>query len=470
MQDPHAAEHQHRQRLAVPSRSDSLLRSMTEVVGGPLGRRTAPGLTNPGFFSVERVLLLMTMVCAFIAILAKDHCRRAGWTTPDQYSTVCFSEFPNTFVTSGLSGAFPYFSPGASFPYPPLAGMIAGATAWLTAVAGDGAARELAFFDLNAALITVVWLATVVLVARSAGRRPWDAALVAASPLLILSAFVSWDLWAAGLVSLGLYFFARRRTLWAGFAIGLAATVAPYALLILLVLLLLGIRSGHVTKMLELVAAGIIGMLLVLAPAMLRNAQAVQGYLSAQLSGTASESSIYGGYNLIATRMQLPVMSPNAINLVAAFLLLLVLVLLWWLALYTPRQPRVAALAFVAVTGFVVVNKFTEPWHAIWLLPLLALALPRWRAALLWQAAVMVNFIALMLFRSKVLGSLNDQHAIDAPYFVLSAVLAGLASCVMAGLVIRDMWQPEHDVVRRGGVHDPQGGVLLTTREASTHG
>lgn len=447
--------------IVVPSRSDPLLRTMTEPVGGPLGRRTEPGRTDPGFFTVERVLVFMAAVSAIIAVMAKSHCRQAGWTTPDQYSTVCWSAIPNSFVDNKLGSLFPFVSHGATFDFPPLAGFIAGVTAWLTGSAGNGALRQLAFFDVNAALIAAVWIFTVVVVARTARRRPWDAAIVAASPLLWLTAFVSWDFWAAALVSLAIYLFARRRSIWAGFVLGLAAMVAPYAILVVLVLVFLGVRSGKTTQMLEALAAAVVGWLLVLAPSMAFNNSAWGAWVGSLFTQPASDSSLYGGYNIVAERMGLPLLSNSSVNTLAAVLLVLLVLGVAALALYAPRQPRVAQLAAIAVAGFMVINKSTEPWHAIWLLPLLALALPRWRPVLLWQAAIVTHFIAFMLYQSKVLGNISAQHAIDAPYFVLASLVSGIATCSLIGLLVRDIRHPKHDVVRRYGVDDPQGGVLL---------
>ena len=247
---------------------------MTEPVGGPLGKHTAPGSVNPGFFTVERVLVLMAAVSAIIAVMTKSHCRTSGWTTPDQYSTVCWSVFPNSFMDDKLGSLFPFFSQGSPFEHSVVAGWIAGITATMTQGAGDGALRQLAFFDLNAGLVAAAWIFTVIVVARTAGRRVWDAAIVAASPLLILVAYVSWDFWAAALVSLALYLFARRRTLLAGAVLGVASMAAPYPILIVLVLVFLGIRAGRVTKMLEMFAAALIAWLLVLAPVMAINPRA----------------------------------------------------------------------------------------------------------------------------------------------------------------------------------------------------
>lgn len=468
MHEPASMGASPRQRLAVPSRSDALLAAMTEPIGGPLGKRTAPGSVDPGLFTVERVLVILAAVAAVVGVLGKSHCRTAGWTTPDQYSTVCFSVFPNSFVDDSLGTLFPFLSHGSPFGGSILAGWIAGATAWLTGFAGDGAARQLAFFDLNAALVAVLWMAVAVIVARTAGRRKWDAAIVACSPVLILTAYVSWDFWAVALVSLAIYFFARRRTVAAGALLGVAAMAAPYPLIVLFALFILGVRAARTTQMLELLAAALVGWLLVLAPVMLANPHAFPDYLARLLAAEPSESSLYGGYNLVAERMGWASMD---VAVADALMVVLIAVLVFGvatMALYAPQPPRVGQLLFVAVAAFMLLGKGVEPWQAMWLVPLVALALPRWRPVLLWQAGVVVHFIALMLFRSKVLGNLESQHAIDMPWFLLASLVSALATCGLIGLVIRDICVPTHDVVARGAAADPHAGVLTAAAAVPT--
>ncbi|MFC8303546.1 glycosyltransferase family 87 protein [Specibacter sp. NPDC057265] len=460
MQDSHVPGTPPRQPLVVPSRSDALLRRLTEPAGGPMGRRTAPGRTDPGFFTVERVLVIMTAFAALLAVMAKGHCRTTGWNTPDQQSTVCWSMFPNAYVEHRLDVVFPFFGQGSNFDQSVVAGSVAGATAWLTRSSGEGALRQLAFFDLNAALIAVLWIAVVILLARSAGRRPWDAAIVAVSPVLILTAFASWEMWAVALAVLGLYLFVRMRTLWAGVFFGLSALASPFGAVVLVALLFLGFRTGRATRMLEMLAAAILAWVLALAPLMARNPPAFPLYIRGLFAAEASDSSLYGGWNLVAGRMALPLLGPAAATAVAVVLVLAVLAGVACLALYTPRTPRVAQLVFLAVAGCQLVGKDAQPWHAVWLVPLVALALPRWRPVLLWQVALVAHFIALMLFQSKVLGGISNQHAIDTPYFVISALVAGCATGALMVLVIRDMFAPAHDVMRRGGVEDPQAGAL----------
>ena len=145
MQETKPPEHRRRVRLVIPSRSDPLLRNFTELIGGPLGHRSAPGVVAPGFFTVERVLILLTVLASVIGILLKSYCRTKGWETPGQFYATCYSDFPELFKNRGLGdGAFPFITPGTFFEYPVLMGFIAGATALLVPGEGVSATRILA--------------------------------------------------------------------------------------------------------------------------------------------------------------------------------------------------------------------------------------------------------------------------------------------------------------------------------------
>ncbi|MCZ2401715.1 DUF2029 domain-containing protein [Paenarthrobacter sp. Z7-10] len=451
-----------RRRVGIvsPSRGDSLLRRMTEVVGGPLGRRTAPGIVEPAFFTVERVLTVLVIVSGLLALLFKFHCRQVGWSTPDQYSTTCWSELPNAFKAKGLAGSFPYFSPGSTFNYPVLIGAAAGITAWLTGPAGHGMPRQLAFFDLNAGLIIGMWLAAVVATSRSARRRPWDAAILALSPVLLFTALTSWDMWAVALVAVGMLLFARRRTFSAGAVLGLASCAQPYAMLILLAVLLLSLRTGRWLPFLETAAAAAAAALALTLPILVLNPASWLAYFTDRMADAATPSSLYGAYNLVAQRLgheSLTISGANSVEIVFGVLILLATA---WLVLAAPRRPRMAQLAFLLVAGYSLVDKHAVPQHVVWLIPLLALARPKWRTALLWQCFQILQFLAWQLFLGRELGDGNAQHSIDMPYFVLAAALGGIATLVVMALVIRDIVHPAYDVVRRAGADDPQGGLL----------
>jgi uncharacterized membrane protein len=141
---------------------------------------------------------------------------------------------------------------------------------------------------------------------------------------------------------------------------------------------------------------------------------------------------------------------------VAACLVLLGLAAAW-LALRAPVRPRVAQLAFLLVAGFLLLNKVWSPQYSLWLLPLAVLARPRWRSLLLWQATEALLWVPRMLW---YLGTADK--GVDVQWFFLAVGLRDLAVVVLMGLVVRDVWHPDGDVVRTSwpGTDDPAGGVL----------
>jgi uncharacterized membrane protein len=149
--------------------------------------------------------------------------------------------------------------------------------------------------------------------------------------------------------------------------------------------------------------------------------------------------------------------SPVVLNAVVAVALLALAVAVGWLALAAPRRPRVAQLAFLLVAGFLLLNKVWSPQYSLWLLPLAVLARPSWRALLLWQATEALLWVPRMLW---YLGT--DNRGVGVEWFFTAVALRDAAVVVLVALVVRDVWRPELDVVRRSwpGTDDPAGGVL----------
>ena len=110
-----------------------------------------------------------------------------------------------------------------------------------------------------------------------------------------------------------------------------------------------------------------------------------------------------------------------------------------------PATPRLAQLGFLVVAGFLLVNKVYSPQYVLWLLPLAALARPRWRDLLIWQAGEVLYFA-----RSGC-----TSAASSAPGGGGDAGSTGWRSCIriaaelyLVGIVVRDILRPWHDPVR----------------------
>jgi hypothetical protein len=98
------------------------------------------------------------------------------------------------------------------------------------------------------------------------GRRPWDAAMVGLSPLLLVHAFTNWDLFAVALTTLGMWAWARSRPVLAGVLLGLGIAAKLYPVLLLGVLFLLCLRAGRLRAWLRRGGRGAVAWLVVNVP------------------------------------------------------------------------------------------------------------------------------------------------------------------------------------------------------------
>uniref|UniRef100_UPI0040445E49 glycosyltransferase family 87 protein n=1 Tax=Frankia sp. CiP1_Cm_nod2 TaxID=2897161 RepID=UPI0040445E49 len=151
----------------------------------------------------------------------------------------------------------------------------------------------------------------------------------------------------------------------------------------------------------------------------------------------------------------IPTGTLNVVSMIALGTLLVGIAALGWFA---PRRPRLPALLFLTVVAFLVTNKVFSPQYTLWLVPLAALARPRWPAFLAWQASE--AYVLLTRFLHFVYNDTNAAHGIGRGWFVGAVAIRDLMLCVLAGLVIREILRPELDVVRATGADDPAGGVL----------
>ena len=110
------------------------------------------------------------------------------------------------------------------------------------------------------------------------------------------------------------------------------------------------------------------------------------------------------------------------------------------LGLGAPTRPRMAQLAFLVVLAFLLTTKVWSPQYSIWLVPLVALARPRWGLNLLWQFSEIAVWITTLLW---LLGYYDSARGLDYGALMLVLLVRDGLLIAIAVLVVREMWHPE---------------------------
>jgi uncharacterized membrane protein len=496
-----------------------------ELIGGPLGRHAWRG----GRWTVLSLLVLTTVLTCLVGYGQKLPCRDVGnWTHNYQYTRVCYSDILPLYSTEKLSeGKRPYLDQPVEYPVLIGAAMEAAAAVAEAAPASDFSARNALFFDATAVLLTVAALGAVICTALSAGRRRMDVMMLAAAPLLAFHAFTNWDLLAVAFTAGGLLAWSKRSPAVAGLLLGLGAATKAYPLLILVALGLLAIRAGRLAAWRRCLV-WTVGVLVATYAVVWPFAGSYLGddghrhnnlWRFVELNQTRGADWDSAGYVLqylgrsvgsvtvfaisiavglaavlvvgvwrrtrrsIATAAVIVVVAAlgvtqavsyarsrgaiphTVLNAVGGSGAVLLVAAIGYVVLTAPRRPRVPQVAFLVVVSFLLTNKVDSPQYSLWLLPLAVLAYPHWRPLIAWQLVEIFEVVMRYLWFVYSDSTAHGKAGVGEGWFVSAVALRQVALLVLAGLVVREIYRPELDVVRQGGVDDPAGGVFDGTAD-----
>ncbi|MGW3086015.1 glycosyltransferase family 87 protein [Streptomyces sp. NPDC001108] len=451
--------HQHQERSVVrPTHQDEVAAAGSELIGGPSGRWARAGSAALPPVAVVALVALGTFA---LGMVQKLPCYNWAWFrgAGSQYTHACYSDIPHLFVARGFSdGLVPYFDrlPGDMqyLEYPVLTGLFMQVASWLTP-GGEVQFREQMYWLVNAGMLMVCAVVIAVCVARTHRLRPWDGLLVALAPAFMLTATINWDLLAVALTAAAMLMWSRGRALAFGVLIGLATAAKLYPVFLLGPVFVLCWRAGKWREFGTATLGAVVSWLVVNLPVMLLAPEGWKKFYT-----FSEERGIdFGSFWLIITQRTGEAIDVATVNTVSTLTTVALCAAIGALTLMAPRRPRFAQLAFLVVAAFILVNKVYSPQYVLWLIPLAALARPRWRDFLIWQACEVMYFLGIWMYLAYTTS--GDKHqGLPTEGYQLVIALHLLGTLYLCAVVVRDVLLPERDVVRRDGSDDPSGGVL----------
>jgi uncharacterized membrane protein len=483
--------------VVSPTHEDPLVADLSQVAGGPLGEHAG---RHP-WWTPARVILVLTAICFALGMVQKSTCYQATWQNGDtRFSQMCYSDRPYLYTGRGLAELeWPYTHDPqvrARYPevmeYPVLISYWAFGTAVVThwvsgspdlASRGDinpagvfslpGVPAEVRMFVLvNALGFALLALLSAWLLAGVDRRRPWDAAVFALSPALALSGLVNWDLLAVAFVAGAMWAWSRDRVLLTGVLIGLGTAAKLYPLFLLGGLLIICLRRRRLSDFGSFSYAAGIAWLLANLPGYVSGVEEWKYFWKFNSARGADLGSVW----LMLQQMTDHVFAPHTINVWSWIIFgawcLGVLVL----GLRTRGTGSLAQYGFLIVAGFLLVNKVYSPQYVLWLLPLAALARPRWRDQLIWQGGEVLYFAGVWWYLAKFLDNGSESQAGFYWIFIIIRVLAEL---YLVARIVGDLWTLPRDprpsesgeddgVERGGGVPDADPDLVTDGGHART--
>ena len=387
----------------------------TSAVGAaprPPAHRRLPWWVAPSL----PLVLLLTVVMFAAGFLLKAPCRSIAWSSADtQYRVGCYSDIPLLYLFRGFAdGQRPYLDPPAAdgryLEYPVLTGAVMAVTSWLVGTEGTASERMVRFYDITAILLLLFALLTVAAVWSTRPRGPTAALMVALSPALLLTATINWDLIAVAFTALAVFAWSRQAFWWTGVFVGLGAAAKFYPLFLLGPVLVLVLHrvlaqrrgrdgdlpawpAGPGVVLLRVLVASVLTWAAINLPVAVANRDGwLEFYTFSQDRGID-----FGSPWLAMSFLDWWTVPSETANLLGGGLFLLLCAAIGVLGLLSPR-PSLAQLALLVVAAFAITNKVYSPQYVLWLLPLAALARPRWPLFLAWQAAEAVYWAGVWRF------------------------------------------------------------------------
>ena len=449
--------------IIVPSKETTAARDSAWLIGGPVGRFARIG--GRGWWTPVRALIVLAAAAYLVGGLLDVPCMSNGWLAPDVYEHLCYSDIPPLYLQRGFAdGVIPYLQapPGGQYlEYPVLTGLFMQVSAWITSVVialVPPVSPYLTFFIVNAILLFPFFVLTVVAAARYVRGRPWDAAMIALAPSIILAGLINWDLIPIGLSTAALLLWSRQRPGWAGVLLGLAIAAKFYPVILLGPWFLICLRAGRLRDFGRLFAGAAGVWLVVNVPVMIGNFEGWSYfYRFSQFRGVD-----WGSVWYAITLAGLPGINSELLNAIATGTFVVLCIGIAILIFKAPRRPRLVSVLFLVIAAFVMTNKVYSPQFAMWLVPLAVLARPRWRDFLIWQSAEVAYFIAIWWHLAAY--GLDDAKGMTPEWYAFFTFVRVIVTAWYAGMVVRDIWHPEHDPVRSdrlaADAEDPGGGCL----------
>lgn len=388
-----------------------------------------------------KALLALAVLASLISFAKFSHCEGTTWATPDQYIHACYSDLPSLYGERGLDkNQWPYASDLNSVEYPVLTGLVMFATAALVNT-------PIAYFNLNAVFLTILFIALVILLRR---MKPELSYLLPVAPAMIASLYINWDLWAIITMTLAIYWFDRKGYLYSALAMGISISTKFLPIFLLFPIVFILWRNNHIKELVKYLATTVGIWLAINLPFAFTTPTGWWRFYKLNLERGADWGSIWLALSQLG-------LGRTHLNYLSILLLLIGFTAIAIFLFEIKSTPTLASVAFIVLATVMIAGKVYSPQYVLWLTPLAVIALTGAKdlpAFWIWQTGEIIYHIAIWQHIALVTGA---HFGLAAGGYAVLTLLRIVTTLYLIGALMKRALQ----------ARNPQGSAFDLLFEAS---
>ncbi len=374
---------------------------------------------------VSRSLITLVLLSSLISFLKFNHCRNNDFTSPDNYIHACYTDIPALFSERGLNtNTFPYLSAANSMEYPPVTGLFAWAISFITPNSSN-----VLYFDLNILFLIMMYFISALILKALAPKYLY---LFLASPAVIASLFINWDLIAVASALLTVYFFEKKKYEESAISLGVSIATKFFPIVMLLPIAIIFYRRKQIKQLSKYLFTTAILWLAINLPIAVFYFDGWWRFFKLNIERGADFGSIWYGLSLLNLDI-------SNLDLIYPLLSIILFIALAIYLLKLDKIPNLAHITFFAVVIFTTFGKVYSPQYVLWLTPFAVIAITNSRQQIsfwFWQITEIIYHLAIWQYLALYAGA---KYGLPDNGYVIATLLRVVGVCTFTFILMRDL-------------------------------
>lgn len=286
------------------------------------------------------------------------------------------------------------------------------------------------FFWVNIFLMSLLFIATIPMIASLTKENRALVIAYGLSPLLHLEGYISWDLLTIPTVVAAVYFWEKRKFAWVGFFIGLGTAIKLFPFLMLGAVFTLAVRNREWKSFVYTTVSAVLTWVACNAPAYLQSRELWSFFWEFNMDRGAYNGSWWSAWaNIVGESNSLTLIN----NTFMGFTLVACLAIFVW-GLRSKNVPTFAQLSLLIMLAFFFLNKVYSPQYDLFILALLVLSVKTAKIVWAWVGLSIMHYITIWPFVMFEYGA-----AFEINNYIGGIVIRMIAQIVIVVWVVRSI-------------------------------